>query len=300
MNSENINSNMNNSIPECGNSSKDFECERPLKKARYMWQLKGKYYLKNEYKRCTSQSVGTSKELQKKDDINMNNIPHGNVGMYNKTAPNSSTSKSTYIHSSNNQTNECIEDVPLSMVQNNNEEYLHKWQTKRIAQSFIDNTINMILENWKISPFDAADLVENCANGGQVEDEGILMAIQSHGLQSSGGCVSSTASRASINNSNKQDFIQCQDSSSAFSSTPTNTRFNNSDLDRTFLFQSTIDNYTNTQNETMQQTSEIASDCSSYNESNQDYNEFKTDDSLDFLRTAVSVAIEKKGLSYTY
>lgn len=35
-----------------------------------------------------------------------------------------------------------------------------------------------------VAPFDAADLVDNAESGGKVEDEGIMMAIQSHGLQS--------------------------------------------------------------------------------------------------------------------
>lgn len=265
----------NNRLSKCGNSSKEYECERPFKKARYMWQLKGKYYLKNEYQQNNNNSRNVhlpSKEYKNCESIDMvhhrpNNskaITCDSIGKCNIPTINDRTSR------------DCMEEIPLSLVQNDDDDddYLYKWQNKRIAQSFIDNTINMILENWKISPFDASDLVENCANGGQIEDEGILMAIQSHGLQSP--TERSFVRNNNNNNNNKVKDIECQDMSS-------------SGLNHT-LFQSTMDNYTNTQNESINQ--ELNDVCKE--------TECKTDDSMDFLRTAVSVAIEKKGLSYTY
>lgn len=276
-NSRSIDKNMNNNrLSKCGNSSKENEYERPFKKARYMWQLKGKYYLKNEYQQNNNNNRNI--QLPSKEHKNCENMD-----LMNYESNNSKTTTldnfSNYIYSTNGKMEgDVTEEIPLSMVKNteDNDDYLHKWQNKRIAQSFIDNTINMILENWKISPFDASDLVENCANGGQIEDEGILMAIQSHGLQSA-------TERSFIRNNNNNidknlKDVQCQDRS-------------NSSLNHT-LFQSTMDNYTNTQNESINQ--ELNNDCKGMG------NDCKTDDSMDFLRTAVSVAIEKKGLSYTY
>lgn len=45
-----------------------------------------------------------------------------------------------------------------------------KWQARQIARGFVDNTINSMLENWGAGdqPFDAANLIEDCANDGQV------------------------------------------------------------------------------------------------------------------------------------
>ncbi|KAJ8977049.1 hypothetical protein NQ317_000934 [Molorchus minor] len=48
----------------------------------------------------------------------------------------------------------------------------------KVARGFVDNTINSVLETWINPPFDAADFV-GCDNDGQVEDDAILMAIQS-------------------------------------------------------------------------------------------------------------------------
>lgn len=286
MNGKKFNANMNSRVSECGNSSKEYECERPFKKAKYMWQLKGKYYLKNEYKRA-EQKVTPKTYESDNVDVNISRPNNSKSGYCN------SVQTCNYIPTSRSGTRKPIDEIPLSMVKNiNDDEYLHKWQTKRIAQSFIDNTINMILENWKISPFDACDLVENCANGGQIEDEGILMAIQSHGLQSTND---STSRIPNV----KEDIIQCQDSCSAISPTQIERSLNqNLEVNRSQIYQSTMDNYTNTQNETNQQKSAI--DLNNVNSVPNEENEFKTDDSLDFLRTAVSVAIEKKGLSYTY
>lgn len=134
----------------------------------------------------------------------------------------------------------------------------------------MDNTINSILEQWKLAPFDASDFVENCETDGQVLDKGILMAIKSHGLQSN------LLNPTSCNNKIIYDQI--------------NTKANNDDsvsfIKPQQLNESKVDNFENVHCE-----NNIRNDVSNLEES----------DANDFLNAAVSVAIQKKGLSsYNY
>lgn len=191
--------------------------DRPLKKARYLWQVKGKYHLKGSNASpdgTDSETKDTDSPMEQMDcktedsDLNDNNV-HTScaVNMNNNVAQtrnNNLCSDRSCIEaliansdkimdfpepeSPHKNIDKSISDeIPVTLVKPNpkNEDYyLRKWQARQIAKGFVDNTINRVLESWMVAPFDAADFVENCDNGGQVEDEGILMAIQSHGLQS--------------------------------------------------------------------------------------------------------------------
>lgn len=185
------------------------DSDRPLKKARYLWQVKGKYHLKdNNSKNFNSENMVTediepksiniekenitdethtdNNEVQSKNnnssDVRDRNIVEQLILSTDKifdfpSSPHRSIDKSIY------------DEIPITLVKprpKNEDFYLRKWQARQIAKGFVDNTINRVLENWMVAPFDATDFVENCDNDGQVEDEGILMAIQSHGLHSNG------------------------------------------------------------------------------------------------------------------
>ncbi|CAH0553566.1 unnamed protein product [Brassicogethes aeneus] len=153
--------------------------EKPLKKARYEWEVKGKHHLKEK-----SGNINTN-----------NNIPSSSTVQEVKehrcflSVP---TSDDIVLSDEEEWTDHNIDqaisnEIPVTLVSPKNQEYyLRRWQARRVARGFVDNTINTILETYMNQPsdFDASDLVENCENDGQVEDEGILMAIQSHGLQS--------------------------------------------------------------------------------------------------------------------
>lgn len=66
----------------------------------------------------------------------------------------------------------------------------------QMAKGFVDNTINRVLDSWLMSPFpqsmesnplfEFTDYFDNIVNDDSVENEGILMAISAHGLQSHG------------------------------------------------------------------------------------------------------------------
>lgn len=120
--------------------------ERPMKKARYLWQIKGKYRLKQPRGRSCAQDCNGSS----------------------------------------------------SQVQSNQDCPIHRWQTHQIAKAVVDNTINKVLDGLGFMPLphDAEDLLENIfpryRSLGYVEDEAVLMAIQSHGLQKPCSCPHSS------------------------------------------------------------------------------------------------------------
>lgn len=219
--------------------------DRPLKKARYLWQVKGNYHLKDNNSSGSNENVPETPETSWKEpgvykvysptqcsDVSTNTIASNdddNKGMTNDINPVTDdseksnkilymnwTSNNNIMRTRNNNYGDsaCIEkliacsdkimefpelenprniersisdEIPITLVTprpKNEDFYLRKWQARQIAKGFVDNTINRVLENWMVAPFDAGDLIENADNGGQVEDEGIMMAIQSHGLQS--------------------------------------------------------------------------------------------------------------------
>ncbi|XP_018322254.1 uncharacterized protein LOC108734971 [Agrilus planipennis] len=251
--------------------SKGDEDERPFKKARHVWQIKGKYHLKDTMNSEPSERGESSKNSggnfermgsgsNMAEEVNMNissvkcdhkiHTPCDIITKAEKLMDSDDSSEDEPV--SQNIEKSISDEIPVTLVESNpknQDYYLQKWQARQLAKGFIDNTINKVLESWKISPFDATDLIETCENDTLVEDRGILMAIQSHGLQSN---VDGN-SLYPVN-----DPYQSEISS-----------FSDSDLE----------NYQNAQNELMKTDSNEA-----------------VNDPTTFLDTAVSFAIQKKGL----
>ncbi|VEN44360.1 unnamed protein product [Callosobruchus maculatus] len=179
--------------------------EKPLKKAKYMWQVKGKQHLR--------QSANTNESLMM--DNSSSTI----------LEPNTSTTSSSFEgfrpFENNNETsnisntNTVFQVAPGAQVRTPPSQLIYdklqrRWEAKQLARCIVDNTVNSLLDNFRNQStsgnallfqgidFDAHDSVcEVCNHDGQVEDDAILMAIQSHGLrgntnQESLGIVEST------------------------------------------------------------------------------------------------------------
>lgn len=255
---------------EHSRSDEPNEHEKPLKKARFLWEVKGKHHLKDTCKNNNNTSQN--------HDLDEVDVPEQN----NKVEVSSSLSK----HAANcekKETCNCLQqflsksedfmesiyddefnsnqideenDFPLSLLgpqEKNNDYYLRKWQARQIARGFVDNTINSVLETWTIRPFDDGDFVENCRNDGQVEDDAILMAIQEHGLQSRG--EARDGGRLRFSNELREQMAN-------------------------ILIRETTEKLFNPDQ-----------GCDSFTQ---------TGENLEFINAAVSAAIEKNGLSYRF
>ncbi|CAH2013612.1 unnamed protein product [Acanthoscelides obtectus] len=161
--------------------------EKPLKKAKYMWQVKGKQHLK---------------ENDNSDDSIMDNGPS------TTSNPEPSTSSSQdYISFGNNGNMPNLPEtrVLVPYYQDNLDVHFRNlqtsWEVRQMARCLLDNTINSFVDDFRSEPmnadhnhpfegfdFDSHDYVcEKCNNDGQVEDDAILMAIQAHGLRGNAG-----------------------------------------------------------------------------------------------------------------
>ncbi|KAJ3628013.1 hypothetical protein MTP99_015340 [Tenebrio molitor] len=178
----------NEDCGECSQHNDSCEMSRPLKKAKYVWQVKGKYHLKANYQ---NKAEGTNSKEKRNCScdahINKEEICKGNCidTFLAKTEALLDSDEDETI--SKNIDKSISNEIPITLVSpnpKNQDYYLRKWQARQIARGYIDNTINSVLETWVSAPFDAEDFVENCDDDGHIEDEGILMAIQAHGLQS--------------------------------------------------------------------------------------------------------------------
>ncbi|XP_018575691.1 uncharacterized protein LOC108914365 [Anoplophora glabripennis] len=282
------------------------EDEKPLKKARYVWEVKGKYHLKDTYKNNNTVNKNNNTEAglsdsnkkcvdnKKHDDKEGATVKKQNESCSsNKCCIESFLAKTEAIMDSDvdeddvpvsNLDCNILKEIPVTLVSpmpRNQDYYLRKWQARQIARGFVDNTINTVLETWINPPFDAADFVENCDNDGQVEDDAILMAIQSHGLQSN--------ARGNVQFSSSADEREI-----AFVRNPE-------------IEESTLDNFENYQNELIKEQENVSSSsngdsmsCDSSISNPGEGESLDIGDPMDFLNAAVSVAIQKKGLSYGY
>ncbi|GFG30014.1 hypothetical protein Cfor_00606 [Coptotermes formosanus] len=166
--------------------------ERPLKKARYVWQIKGKYHLKKpenaEGAKLYVADESTDGyalhpiEVSRHETGTQEHDGH-TVGVADSEVSESDSAcvlapVATEIHSP-------MESEDLNPVQ------LRKWQARQVARCFVDNTINRVLEDMGFIPLpvDADDLMEDFAMSGlrrndeHLEDTAVRMAIHSHGLQ---------------------------------------------------------------------------------------------------------------------
>lgn len=255
----------NEDAGESSRKSEDTTNETPLKKARYVWQVKGKYHLKNSHKRAKDAenkevldpdlAIPTCEHntMDKEAQLDQNSLPFH----FSKIDCNLDVLLNKSEEIMNRDVSERIledastisDDVPVSLTAPNlkNEDYyLLRWQARQVAKGFVDNTINRVLEHWTLASFDAANFVENCDNDGKVEDEGILMAIQSHGLRPDSPREGSSGSQESRNPVAYQEIAK-----------------------------SALENANNELRQTEQ----------------------NLDNQMDFLNAAVSVAISEKGLS---
>ncbi|KPJ09884.1 hypothetical protein RR48_05086 [Papilio machaon] len=167
------------------------ESERPLKKARFAWQVKGKYHLRNE----TSENIAF-----RSDDLGQAGSSSGNVssdlvgnteqnleilGDYllkqdfntldsvitdnDKTLPNTSNDKLEYpiyvssysrgsSSSSRISSDRSYSALPVSMVLSpsyTEDQCIARWQARQMAKGFVDNTINRVLDSWLVAPLPA-------------------------------------------------------------------------------------------------------------------------------------------------
>lgn len=194
--------------------------DRPLKKARYVWQIKGKYHLKksdedrnslfvsessneNEHScscikypdcECKLDVFEGSSETNGKKNANLscNNDIKITNGILEESPSNVNILTNTIPFNKENV--ECgVKTCKISQnIHIDNTWQLRKWQARQVARCFVDNTINRVLEDMGFVPLpiDADDILdedlpitESENDGGGLEDEAVMMAIHSHGLQ---------------------------------------------------------------------------------------------------------------------
>lgn len=261
---------MGNDYGECSHHGESSEFGRPLKKAKYVWQVKGKYHLKASYQNKPEPPVESNKEART-CDCSKTTIAEERKCIDNFIAKTESFFDSDEEEEISRNIDKSISnEIPITLVSpypKNQDYFLRKWQARQIARGYIDNTINSVLETWVSAPFDAEDFVENCDDDGHIEDEGILMAIQAHGLQS--------------NKSKREPSLSFVRPDELADST-----LDKIDTVRTKILREKLD-------------LEPPTDCSSSSSGERD---FESDDlgveyPVDILNAAILVAIEKKGLS---
>lgn len=220
----------------------DNEDERPLKKARYIWQIKGKYHLRDkerklflpsdargdsitvpvdyknfspvccgndenyEFRETTMESspsetlaldecpVKCPSPLQDieeviKEDSTVYEVPDKDeISETNRTTPPLRFILDRAPSPTSPRSSSCCFQSFLHSV-NHSSLQVRKWQTKQLAKGIVDNTINKVLEDMGFVPLpeDADDVFNepvSCNDSHQnFENEAVLMAIQSHGLQ---------------------------------------------------------------------------------------------------------------------
>ncbi|CAG9772959.1 unnamed protein product [Ceutorhynchus assimilis] len=257
--------------------------EKPLKKARYMWEIKGKGHLKDSSKLPVDDTSGSSEEVPARNPSpDPENCCRAFFVAQTEDFIDQQRSEDEESDSTEN-------EIPVTMVSaqaKDQDYYLRKWHARQIARGFVDNTINSMLEHWIDRPFDPSTIVEDTENDGQVEDDAILMAIQSHGLQSDPNLRPSTLFSS---NSNSSVGSNVAIAGSIGSESRTEGLNNNQEP--------AVDNLENLQKE---QENELlvgsSSSSLSVETASPMSNPFEAE--LDFLNAAVSVAIQKKGLTY--
>ncbi|CAK1542190.1 unnamed protein product [Leptosia nina] len=171
------------------NGDGTIEPDRPLKKARFAWQVKGKYHLKNE--NCDSKPTNTAKDIahaaSSSDTVGQRNDLVGNteqnleiLGDYllkqdfntldsitdsdKIVLPSTSNEQLPYpryvssFESSSNRDNRSSDGenslTPTLLHASNysEDQCIARWQARQMAKCFVDNTINRVLDNWMVAP----------------------------------------------------------------------------------------------------------------------------------------------------
>ncbi|EEZ98815.1 uncharacterized protein LOC103315050 [Tribolium castaneum] len=203
----------NEDTGECSQQGDNCEFGRPLKKAKYVWQVKGKYHLKASYQNKSEPSVDEDEEKRPCE------CAQHKASEERKCIDNFLAKSESFFDSdeeeevSKNIDKSISNEIPITLVSpypKNQDYFLRKWQARQIARGYIENTINSVLETWGSAPFDAEDFVENCDEDGHIEDEGILVAIQAHGLQSNLPKKENSLSELAENALEKIDTVRSQ------------------------------------------------------------------------------------------
>ncbi|XP_034244515.1 uncharacterized protein LOC117647100 [Thrips palmi] len=213
---------------------------KPLKKAHYVWQIKGNYHLKNSnhssQARESSFSGASSSSLQEvinggsETDVNeptmeVERVPHvcehhssqsGGDNPLLKSSEEFTPLSPLHMGASSvscvvcDTFNENVKKASLHIDEDRSRTpplptshpdlNVRKWQTRQIAKAFMENTINSVLEEMGFTPvpesapdsdpddvlgsinFPRVDTSEEEEEDESVENEGILSAIQRHGL----------------------------------------------------------------------------------------------------------------------
>ncbi|KAI8434376.1 hypothetical protein MSG28_012425 [Choristoneura fumiferana] len=230
---------------------------RPLKKARFAWQVKGKYHLKNGTPEHSKTSSAVASELDRASSSSDNEIEcNGAAGNTEQNLerlgdyllkPSTSLSPdklnypryaSSYDNnSSSNSISSCgnsqeNRSIPMSMVVSasfSEDQCIARWQARQMAKGFVDNTINRVLDSWMVAPLptemdnnrflalDVAEFINNLPGDNSIENEGILMAISAHGLQNTS---SSSSNEDSQNDEQEQPCSYMSVKDDAFPSPP--------------------------------------------------------------------------------
>ncbi|XP_023947291.1 uncharacterized protein LOC112052442 [Bicyclus anynana] len=174
------------------------ETERPLKKARFAWEVKGKYHLRNELSqgkpKPEATKAGSSLEheaklignteqnleilgdyLLKQDFNTLDSITDSNALLPSTSISTEKISYPRYVssfessrgRSESGSSNVCAPIVAKSVVYSNKDsedQCIAKWQARQMAKCFVDNTINRVLDSWMIAPL-PAEMDNNSMHG---------------------------------------------------------------------------------------------------------------------------------------
>ncbi|CAK1580941.1 unnamed protein product [Parnassius mnemosyne] len=168
------------------NGDQTMDSERPLKKARFAWQVKGKHHLKNDTSENNKASHNLSEDPERPEsssesdtsDVtdctedkldNLDNILKKNImeisDSYKTTStktlhPITSISKKRFKYTVNKHVStfhkHCIcgmnSTIPSSMdsYTYTEDQCISKWQDRQWAKGFVDNTINHVLDSWLV------------------------------------------------------------------------------------------------------------------------------------------------------
>lgn len=191
---------MENERSGSSKSTKSDGNDKPLKKARYAWEVKGKYHLKEKSqddrkvndgcdeaaqtsgswcRKSSSEKVECNCNYSDKQTRSVDVLMSDVDKMMEFKIPKGAFSKikiEKVVEESKPARDEALDEAAEDY-------YLLRWQARQLAKGFVDNTINKVLEQWRLSVHASDLFVENGDGDELVEDEGILMAIQSHGLR---------------------------------------------------------------------------------------------------------------------
>lgn len=197
------------------------------------------------------------------------------------------------------------------------DEQLLSWQERQIAKCIVDNTVNRVVESY-LAFFDddndngdiltAADVFpvefDQPVNRNPLEESAILWAIGEHGLQqhnnamlyesSSSSSSSATSTSSSSSSSSSSSVNMCFDLKEDFPNDIADNLIANDSENKTNLHTSSTESSTSGSSNS---NCEEASASTSNTITEKPYADASENIDFDFMEAAVSVAIQKKGLT---